>query len=139
MGEGQDGDLRVQFDRRLKLKFLGSQITTDAGLLAYRELDEAFALSEMVQDTLEDSRSSTAPARLALPPQVVSGCAPHRSLSRPECWMPGEKYAHPRTPKLDQGPRRSVLRAIGTQKSWLRGRKCQKNHPIGFLGGHSLL
>ena len=58
----------LQFDRPLKLKFLGSKVTTDAGLLAYRELDETFALREMVQDTLEDSRSSTAPTPLALPP-----------------------------------------------------------------------
>jgi hypothetical protein len=27
--------LRVSFDSRLKLKFLGSQVTTDAGLLAF--------------------------------------------------------------------------------------------------------
>ncbi len=66
MGAGQSEDLRVQFDRRLKLKFLGSKGATDTALLADRELDEAFALTEMVQDTFEDSRSSTAPARLAL-------------------------------------------------------------------------
>jgi len=56
MGDCQDKDLRVQFDRRLKVKFLGSKVTTDAGLLAYRELDEVFALTEMVQDTFQESR-----------------------------------------------------------------------------------
>jgi len=48
--------LREQFDRHLKLKFLGSKVTTDAGLLAYHELDEAFVLTEMVQDTFEEIR-----------------------------------------------------------------------------------
>ena len=56
MGYCQDKDLRVQFDRRSKVKFLGSQVTTDAGLLAYRELDETLGLTEMATDALEDSR-----------------------------------------------------------------------------------
>jgi DDE family transposase len=56
MGDCQNEDLRVAFDSRLKLKFLGSQVTTDAGLLAYRELDETLGLTENGAEGLLDLR-----------------------------------------------------------------------------------
>ena len=55
-GESDDGALRVDFDRRLRLQFHGSRITSDAGLLAYRELDDALALTDLAGQALSDTR-----------------------------------------------------------------------------------
>src|ERR687893_2234348 len=56
-GEAHEAALRVAFDPRLKLEFHGSKVTSDAGLLPFRDLDDALGLTELAGQALADTRT----------------------------------------------------------------------------------
>ena len=75
MGDKRKRALRVQFDGKVRLEFHETKITSDAGLLAFRELDEVFRLTEAAGTVLSDNRrgKNTQHSLLAMIRQAVYG------------------------------------------------------------------
>jgi hypothetical protein len=48
-GEADHVTLRVTFDSRLKLEFHGLRVASDAGLLPFRDLDDALGVFQMAE------------------------------------------------------------------------------------------
>ncbi len=57
MGDTKKSSFRVQFNRRIKLEFHGAKVTSDAGLLFYRELDEALGLTAIGSENVVEERT----------------------------------------------------------------------------------
>src|ERR687893_491837 len=55
--EAEGAALRLIFDPRLKLEFHGSKVTSDAGLLPFRDLDDALGLTDLAGEVLADTRT----------------------------------------------------------------------------------
>ena len=56
MGELQHEAFQFTFNGFLKVAFQGSRVTSDAGLLLVRELDERLGLEALISEHLSDSR-----------------------------------------------------------------------------------
>ena len=57
MGEGEKAPLRLQFNLKVRLEFHGATITSDAGLLPIRELDDALDLTDIASNYIHESRT----------------------------------------------------------------------------------
>src|SRR5262249_33152529 len=87
MGDRQNDPLRVEFDRHIKPELHGSTVTSDAGLLAYRELDDALRLTSTAASGLHDTRSgqNTQHSLLALlRPSIYSRLAGYEDVNDAE-------------------------------------------------------
>jgi len=49
--------LNIRFNSKIKLEFHGARLTSDGGLLAYRELDDALGLFNSASTVMSDKRT----------------------------------------------------------------------------------
>src|SRR5262245_6857667 len=95
MGDCYTEPLRPQFDRRIRLEFHGATLTTDAGLLAYRELDDARGLTEAA------ALSSTNRAPGATRDTASRPCCARRSMG---AWPATRTSTTPNSSPSGSGP-----------------------------------
>jgi hypothetical protein len=57
IGHPEGESMKVGFDGGIKLEFHGAKVTSDGGLLAYRDLDDALGLFDSVSANFQDNRT----------------------------------------------------------------------------------
>ncbi len=57
MGDAESGPVWLSFNSQLRVEFRGATVTSDAGLLLPRELDERLGLSALIDRHLTDPRT----------------------------------------------------------------------------------
>jgi len=57
VGDAASGPIRLSFNPQLRVEFRGATVTSDAGLLLPRELDERLGLGALIERHLIDPRT----------------------------------------------------------------------------------
>ena len=78
-GEENTAALRVTFDPRLKLEFHGSRVTSDAGLLPFRDLDDVLVLTDLAGEALTDIRTGQKSRHTLIAQLGQPGASHHQS------------------------------------------------------------
>jgi hypothetical protein len=107
VGETQNPPFQLSFNSSLKVDFQGSRVTSDAGLLLVRELDERLGLSQLISDNLTDARygkNTQLPLPDLLRQSIYSRLAGYEDVNDAE--------------RLAQDP---TFRLMGSERIWERG------------------
>jgi hypothetical protein len=123
-GESKDEILKFDFDWRLMVQLRGSVVTSDAGLLAYRELDDALGLTALAGEMLADARTGKngRHALVGLLRQSVFG-----RLAAYEDVNDAERLRHDPAMRWIVGARR--LRAVQLRRArWVASRRSGSRH-----------
>ena len=57
VGDAKSGPIRLAFNPQLRVEFRGATVTSDAGLLLTREMDERLGLGALIEQHLADPRT----------------------------------------------------------------------------------
>ena len=91
MGEKQHQPFQLSFNASLKVDFQRSRVTSDAGLILVRELDERLGFEKLIEEQLSDSRQGlNKQFTLAdlLRQSVYSRLAGYETSTMPNDWQP---------------------------------------------------
>ena len=127
MGDATSGPVRLSFNPQLRVEFRGATVTSDAGLLLPRELDERLGLSALIERHLSDPRTgsnslyqiysaspSIAAWRATRTPTTPNGWPKTRRFG---CWPPASDGRRAsRSPRRSTGSRRKSSLRSGTTK-----------------------